>query len=365
MVFDFPGIGSGPSIRDDSRDSIRIVDAHGLELKEWIPEDAPSPGPFRSSDYAPDVMGDKVVFSTPRHACDGSKHYEVASANLDGSGYRRLTDADGSDILPTWSPDGSRIAFLSNRIVFDDSDGSIVTGQKKQENFNIYVMNSDGSNVRNLAPDVFIASRSFRGHNLTAPNPPVWSPNGLLAFGDWTSLHVVHPDKPGAVSMGLASADPAWSPDGEWIAWAHSEPGSIRDGIYFGANIYVARPDGTERRGVFQMSSTATYEPPVLNLTWTPDGQSLRFVFAPRHFMYGLYQLSLGEANPQLIAEVPRGSRIVWSPDGSRVLVLNTDRVNSGYDEYDELFYTIAADGSDKRVLVRYSSNRPVAGYGE
>ena len=182
VVFDLPDIDRGPNSRKDRRDSIRIVDSHGLELKEWIPEDAPSPGPFRSSDYAPDVMGDRVVFSTPRHACDGSKHYEVASANLDGSGYRRLTDADGSDILPTWSPDGSRIAFLSNRIVFDDSDGSIVTGQKKQENFNIYVMNSDGSNVRNLAPDVFIASRSFRGHNLTAPQSAGVVPQRLASF---------------------------------------------------------------------------------------------------------------------------------------------------------------------------------------
>ena len=58
-----------------------------------------------------------------------SKHYEIATANLDGSGYRRLTDANGSDILPAWSPDGSRIAFVSNRIVHD---GSSMTSQKRQ-----------------------------------------------------------------------------------------------------------------------------------------------------------------------------------------------------------------------------------------
>ena len=81
----------------------------------------------------------------------------------------------------------------------------------------------------------------------------------------------------------------------------------------------------------------------------------------------GLYQLSLDAPSPKLIAEVKRGARVVWSPDGSRALVstLATSHYISPYDDGEELLYTIAADGSDKRVLVRYSSNRPVAGYGE
>ena len=151
-MFDFRGV-TDPTTRDRHRASIRTVDSHGVELKEWIPADAPSSlGLFYVGDYAPDVMGDKVVFTTLRHACDGSKGYEIATANLNGSGYERLTDADGSDILPAWSPDGSKIAFLSNRIVYVDPDGSIVTHQKARDNFNAYVMDADGSNVRNRPP---------------------------------------------------------------------------------------------------------------------------------------------------------------------------------------------------------------------
>ena len=362
VVFDFSSYGTefGPN-----RNSILIVDPHGVELKEWTPADAPSwSSEFYDSDYAPDVMGDKVVFTTLRHACDGSKGYEIATANLDGSGYRRLTDADGSDILPAWSPDGSRIAFVSNRIV-DTRE----TNRFERQFFNVYVMDADGWNVRSLAPDIFLESgRILDGYHyaVSPPESLVWSPNGWLAFRDRHSLYTVHPEKPGVVTVGQTISDPAWSPDGEWIAWAHSEPGSSHDNISFGATIYVARIDGSEARPVFQIGSTAIHNPAALSLSWTPDGQSLRFVFAPSEFRYRLYQLSLGASNPQLIAEVPPGAMIFWSPDGSRALVFN--RLIGRYENYDdgeELLYTIAADGYDKRVLVRYTFNGPVAANGE
>ena len=368
VMFDFPRV-TDPTTRARHRASIRTVDSHGVELKEWTPADAPSSSSlFYDSDYAPDVMGDKVVFTTLRHACDGSKGYEIATANLDGSGYRRLTDADGSDLLPAWSPDGSKIAFVSNRIAFDDSS-EIDLGER--EAFNVYVMDADGSNVRNLAPDIFLRSNRYfpsSPYTVTPPESLVWTPNGWLAFRDWSSrsLYTVHPEKPGVMTVGKTTADPAWSPDGEWIAWAHSEPGSSHNDIYFGVTIYVARIDGSEARPVFQMGSTAVHNPDALSLSWTPDGQSLRFVFAPSEFRYGLYQLSLGASNPQLIAEVPRWARIVWSPDGGRALVSDLNvSMTSPYDDGEELMHTISADGSDKRVLVRFGPVGPVAANGE
>ena len=364
VVFDYPGGG-----RDDNRDSIYIVDSNGVELKEWALADAPSSSsPFYVGDYAPDVMGDKVVFTTLRHACDGSKGYEIASANLDGSGYTRLTDADGSDMFPVWSPDGSRIAFVSNRIVYDDADGSIVTDQQTRENFHVYVMDVDGSNVRSIAPDIFIRSNRYlpgRRFKVVPPESLVWSPSGWLAFRDWQSetLYTVHPEKPGLVTVGQTSADPAWSPDGEWIAWVQT--GTV-------GSIHVSRPDGTEAREVFDMNSvhygTAGYDPFALSLSWTPDGSSLSFVFYPRRVypLSGLYQFSLGESNLDLISDIPPWTRIVWSPDGSRALVHNLSASYSSlYDDGVELLYTMAADGSDKRVLVRYGPNGLVAGYGE
>jgi Tol biopolymer transport system component len=54
--------------------------------------------------------------------------------NADLSNLKRLTDNAAEDMFPTWSPDGSQIAFQSDR------DG----------NSEIYVMNADGINLRNL-----------------------------------------------------------------------------------------------------------------------------------------------------------------------------------------------------------------------
>jgi Tol biopolymer transport system component len=55
--------------------------------------------------------------------------------NADGSGKRNLTRNPAQDGSPSWSPDGRRIAFVSNR---DGRDGGI------------YVMNADGSGQRRL-----------------------------------------------------------------------------------------------------------------------------------------------------------------------------------------------------------------------
>lgn len=369
VMFDFPGTRRDPATGEEQRDGIYIVDSDGVELKEWTPADAPlqSSDPFYAGDYGPDIVGDKVVFTTLHHACDGSKGYEIASASLDGSGYGRLTDADGSDMLPTWSADGSRVAFVSNRIVYDDSSDTDVS---RRGAFNLYVMDADGSNVRSLAPDIFLRSGrilSSDGNDVSPPQSLVWSSSGLLAFREWRSstLYTVNPEKSGVVTVGQATANPAWSPDGEWIAWAHFDTDTEPL-----VSLYVARPDGSEARKVFEETDPyLSFSLGVRDLSWAPDGQSLRFVSAhPQRYanLSGLYQIGLDAPSPRLIAEISWKATVVWSPDGSSALVSNLhsySRPLAGQEE--ELLYTIAADGSDKRVLVKYNDNGLVAANGE
>ena len=74
--------------------------------------------------------------------------------NADGSDQTRLTDSAGWEVDPSWSPDGSRIAFSSDRDV----------------NSQIYVMNADGSDQTRFT------------NNDRWEGTPSWSPIGV-AYG--------------------------------------------------------------------------------------------------------------------------------------------------------------------------------------
>ncbi len=76
--------------------------------------------------------------------------------NADGSGLRNLTREWGLDGFPVWSPDGQKIAFTSKR------DG----------NWGVYVLNADGSGQQRLT------------RNGALEWAPAWSPDGRkIAFG--------------------------------------------------------------------------------------------------------------------------------------------------------------------------------------
>src|SRR2546421_2237385 len=104
--------------------------------------------------FSPD--GKQIVFTTSRFQASGEiNNFEIALMNVDGTNIRRLTNSPGIDTEPVFSPDGKKIAFSSQRA----------------GNLDVWVMNLDGTNPVRLtsAPE--------------AENEPSWSHAGTqLAY---------------------------------------------------------------------------------------------------------------------------------------------------------------------------------------
>lgn len=181
----------------------------------------------------------KIVFA----AGSGQGYEDVYTMNNDGTGRTRLTTATDFDEYADWSPDGSKIAYTS------------VGGQKggaKQ----IWIMNSDGSNKHRISTEYAIQA--------------AWSPDGKkIAFKCYRggyNICVMNSDGTNIKQLTQESAnthDPDWSPDGSKIIYS-----SARDGDW---ELYTMNPDGTNKRQITYNSVEDNFP------SFSPDGKYIVF----------------------------------------------------------------------------------------
>ena len=180
-----------------------------------------------------------------------------------------------------WSPDGRKLAFLNE-------------GGCCQFCFNLYVVGSDGSGLRNLTSKLAAGGRSGAG----PASDPAWSPDGqMLAFvrlnaGLGRPIYVVKADGSGLRNLTPkpvgAYADPAWSPDGRKIAFV-----SDRDG---NSEVYVMNANG---RGQRNLTRNPAYD---ADPTWSPDGRKIAFV-SNRDGSYGVYVMNADGGGQRRLAQ--------------------------------------------------------------
>lgn len=94
----------------------------------------------------------------PRYSWDYDEHYEIYSYDLNTKEYKQLTDAVGYDAEGSYSPDGSKICFASNRRAYADGalserEAALVEAYGAQTVMDLYLMDSDGSNVVRLTDE--------------------------------------------------------------------------------------------------------------------------------------------------------------------------------------------------------------------
>jgi Tol biopolymer transport system component len=151
---------------------------------------------------------------------------------------------------------------------------------------------------------------------------PSWSPGGRVAFSDGLDVHIWDPAS-GSVSEVPGTGDgvtPAWSPDGEWIAFTRLERLGSQTG--FCTHLRDNTPACAEQRTVYATGRRilSLIHPDGSGLTeigegeepaWSPDGET---IFYRRDD--AIWRSSLAGGDPILVPETERGREPAISPDG-------------------------------------------------
>ena len=261
--------------------------------------------------------------------------WEIVTSAPDGSDKRRITNLESYDLSPVWAPDGSRIAFLSSR------NGA----------YNVFTMAPDGSDVRDLAPSVSGGKFSHL----------VWSPDSRrIAFAlatptvSWESwdLYAVGSDGSGLTRLGHTISLPDWSPDSSRLAFLQQDGNKT--------TLYTVGADGAGLKKVHELGDEFTGEDSNVtnNLAWSPDGTK---ILLSGTYMIGVVEIDSSEFRVLTSQRRLTGGGIIlyssWSPDGSKIAVNAATDSGNAANGFDPVLYIMDPDGSNKKILARYSIN--------
>jgi len=283
--------------------------------------------PSAAADEKPPA--DAIFYREVSWSPDGSRFAFSAMQNgkwniylmrTDGSGLRQLTsDPEVMNFSSSWSPDGKRIAFSASR------------GEKAKGD--IYVMNADGSEIHQLTND--------SAHD----SAPAWSPDGKhIAFisdrgGKDHEVHIFVMMADGSGQTRLTSSethdyDPQWSPDSKRIVY-YAEKGDRKD------QIWVMNADGSNAKLLTGGVAHNIFP------SWSPDGKSIIFTTRPDGAAPGNdYHISTikpdGSGLKQVAAQQAFLARL--SPNGERIAFLTGDYPRNA-------IFVMNADGSGLRKI--------------
>ena len=250
---------------------------------------------------------DNSTVSRIAFASNRDGNWEIYVMNSDGSNPHNITNNPATDNHPSWSPDGSKIAFQSER------DG----------NWEIYVMNSDGSEQVRLTND--------RG----VDQSPTWSPDGTkIAFvsdrGGRHSVWTVNSEdgtEPEDVTGSYVNSRwPAWGPRSRTLAYE-----TVHD-------VRIVRTDDVQLNEKIIDKNNFFDGFFVGWLDWSPDGKKLAMISNHQErtqFARLLYTSQLDGFRFRRLYDNPSGlpyERPTWAPDSNMIVFSVKDAEDGDWD---------------------------------
>jgi Tol biopolymer transport system component len=229
-----------------------------------------------------------------------------------------------------WSRDGSHFAFVWSgwSLPIRMPDPQVAWAR-------LYTARSDGSELTVMG-----------GSNHAGPIEFTWSPDGtqLASVGDDASIYLsdLDPETSGGRVGTLVYQqlhDPAWSPDGNKLAYAGRRESDTYHAIYV-----VDLKSNQESR-------LTSGNIPALQPTWSPDGQQLAFVkgdYRWEGFSSPTGDIYVMHADGSSLVRLTDGEHPAWSPDGRRIAFTRAVE----FPAYEVGLYLMNADGSSQAKLV-------------